>query len=193
MSASKTKQKRPQLKGWTKEEATHWAPIGGRVKSEKKKRMARINAVTKGTTTTDKWILKVTTPTPLDRLAGITRKDKIALLKKIAPTLATTKVETALLEYGMTLAEMKMELMRLEKLYDEVATTPKEKISAAKSLMWWKMKYADKEWEFVRDVFGVGKPNFTLTHETKKTEITTLSQLMVKILGEVDTSGNSNS
>lgn len=58
--------------------------IGGRSRSDKKIRAARINAVKHGKTAKDPETIKLITPTAQEKAIGITRDDKIEMYKKIS-------------------------------------------------------------------------------------------------------------
>jgi len=180
--------KRPWLRPpWTKEEAIKFGKKGGQNVTEKQRLICSIRNMKHGKTVKNKAVLKAITPTLEEQIAGITMEDKIEQLKSISPTLASRNLEEAITNYGETLAEMRKELFELESLYKKAAEDDKDKIVAAKSKLWWKMKYAEKEWEFISGVFGIGKPNFTIETSTEtKEETITLTKIMERVLGETE-------
>lgn len=178
----KTKNLKPPFNSKT---AAFYGRKGGLVRSERKKIASAIRATKHGRYTKNKVVLKAITPSPVERAAGVTRDDKLALLKRLAPALATHEIGEALADYGVTLLEIKSQILRLEKEYERTEEEAK-RLSIAKVLMDWRFKYADREWEFIKNVHGIGKPNFSLESTTESMETAmTLNQLMENVLGPV--------
>ena len=183
----KKKYGKDNLIPYTSETAVEAGRKGGRTMSLKKKLANGLRAVKHARYSKNETVLKMITPTPLEKVCGITLQNKLAIVKKIAPTLAADKVEDALLHYSMSLVDVKIEMLKIEKLFKKSAKTDKDKLVAANHMFNLKSKYSEKEWDFVKDVFGVGKSGFKLESTTETTETKlTLNKVMETVLGEIE-------
>ncbi len=161
--------------------------IGGRKRSLKKRLAAVLNATKHAKYTKNEIVIKAITPTPAEKAAGITKDDKLEIIKKIAPALTAENAMEFFKYNAETLATIKTKIIQLEREYEKLSEKEKQskKGRMIRTALWWWLQYYDREQKFGEVKFGLNKINIQQNQINIDQKIS-ITELMHEICGNPD-------